>query len=620
MRILLCTAPMVQINTPYPATAVLVGYLRSARPDITTIQRDPALDLILRLFSRDGLTRIKREIGRKKNFFSENFSEYADTVEPVIAFLQGKDSKFETKIRSRKYLPEGPRFAPLNTQAPLKKSFSDLPKRDQAEHLASLYVDDLADVIREFIDPRFEFARYGERLAASQISLTPLLKSLETETLVDKILSEVIADYLRELKPDLLGISAPFSGTVYGAFRIAHTAKKLAPKVKITLGGGYPNTELRSLSDPRVFDFFDFVTLDDGERPLSCILEHLEGKRIRAELFRTFLREKGKVVFINSPRERDVPFRATNIPTYDGLPMDRYVPLFEMLNPVNRLWTGYRWNKLTLAHGCYWRRCSFCDVSLDYISRFEPQEANKIADTMVRIAEETGETGFHFVDEAAPPALLKALSRVLLERNLKFRWWGNIRFDNLFTPETTDLMAKAGCIAVTGGLEVASDRLLKLINKGVSIEQVARVTKAFRDSGIFVHAYLMYGFPTQTDAETVESLEVVRQLFQNECIHSAFWHRFAATIHSPVGKNPKAFGISLEEPRAPKDGVFSRNDVPFHDPTPADHDSLGEGLKTALYNYMHGVGLDWDVREWFPHSLPKPKVAKNFIKNAIAGV
>ncbi len=611
---------MVQINTPYPATAVLVGYLRASRPDVTAVQRDPALDLILRLFSKAGLTRIKREMGKRRNFFTKNFPQYAETIEPVIAFLQGKNPKLADKILSGKYLPEGPRFEPLNTQAPLQKSFSDLPKRDQAEHLASLYIDDLADLIRDTIDPRFEFARYGERLAASQISLTPLLKSLETETLIDEILSEVVADYLRELKPDLLGISAPFSGTVYGAFRMAKTVRKIAPEVKITLGGGYPNTELRSLSDPRVFDFFDFVTLDDGERPLTCIIEHVDGKRPREELFRTFICEKGKVVFVSSEKERDVPFRATNTPTYDGLPMERYVPLFEMLNPVNRLWTGYRWNKLTLAHGCYWRRCSFCDVSLDYISRFEPEEANKIADTMVRIAAETGETGFHFVDEAAPPALLKALSRVLIERNLKFRWWGNIRFDKIFTPETTALMAKAGCIAVTGGLEVASDRLLKLINKGVSIEQVARVTKAFRDSGIFVHAYLMYGFPTQTDAETVESLEVVRQLFQNECIHSAFWHRFAATIHSPVGKDPKSFGISLHEPRAPKEGIFSRNDIPFHDPTPNDHEILGEGLKTALYNYMHGVGLDWDVREWFPQSLPKPKVPKTFIKNAIAGV
>src|SRR5690606_41040208 len=136
-------------------------------------------------------------------------------------------------------------------------------------------------------------------------------------------------------------------------------------------------------------------------------------------------------------------------------------------------------------------------------------------------------TGFHFVDEAAPPNLLKAMSEEILKRNLKVTWWGNIRFDPFFTAEVTQLMKKAGCIAVTGGIEVASERVLKLIDKGISIEKVAVTTKNFKDAGIFVHAYLMYGFPTQTMQETIDSLEVVRQLFKKNYLSSAYWHRFA---------------------------------------------------------------------------------------------
>ena len=151
-------------------------------------------------------------------------------------------------------------------------------------------------------------------------------------------------------------------------------------------------------------------------------------------------------------------------------------------------------------------------------------------------------------------------------------------------------------MAVSGGLEVASDRLLELMKKGVTVEQVARVTRAFTDAGIMVHAYLMYGFPTETAQDTVDALERVRQLFAAGCIQSAYWHRFAATAHSPIGLNPEAYGITLRPPPASPSRTTT---CAFDDPVGTDHDFLGAGLRKALYNYMHGVGLDVDVREWF---------------------
>ncbi len=103
-------------------------------------------------------------------------------------------------------------------------------------------------------------------------------------------------------------------------------------------------------------------------------------------------------------------------------------------------------------------------------------------------------------------------------------------------------------MAVSGGLEVASDRLLTLMKKGVTVAQVARVTRAFTDAGIMVHAYLMYGFPTETTQDTVDALERVRQLFAAGCIQSAYWHRFSATAHSPIGLHPEQYGITLRPP------------------------------------------------------------------------
>ena len=627
LRVLSIIPPMTQLNTPYPSTAYLTGFLRSC--GIPAVQEDLALALVLRLLSPEGLRAVAARVAAipaKKHSptlqaFVAQQDRYLATVGPAIAFLQGRDSTLAHRIVGRSFLPEGPRFASLDVYVheeggdPLGWAFGALGLHDRAKHLATLYLNDLADVLRDAVDPRFEFVRYAESLAGSQPTFEPLAQALaQAPNLVDDTLRELTLDAVQRHAPDVVLLSVPFPGSVYAAFRIAQTIKARHPHIVTVLGGGFVNTELRELTEPRVFDYFDYVTLDAGERPLLALLEHLQGQRGRQRLVRTFVRnEAGAVQYVNMV-EPDVPFADVGTPTWDGLPLGRYLSLLDMLNPMHRLWSDGRWNKLTVAHGCYWKKCSFCDVSLDYIGRYEGASAEVLADRIQAIVAETGQTGFHFVDEAAPPKALKALSTELIARNAGISWWGNVRFEKTFTPELAELMADSGCIAISGGLEVASDRLLQLMKKGVTVDQVARVTKAFADAGILVHAYLMYGFPTQTVQDTVDALEYVRQLFANGCIQSGFFHRFACTVHSPVGQHPEEFGVTLQ-PLPPVS--FAKNDIGFHDPTGVDHDALGGALKKAIYNYMHGIGLEEDVRSWFPFKVPKTTVARNRIERAL---
>jgi radical SAM superfamily enzyme YgiQ (UPF0313 family) len=436
-------------------------------------------------------------------------------------------------------------------------------------------------------------------------------------TLMDEWISDVSEILLRKHNPDVLLLTVPFPGCVYGALSIAKVAKKINPEIKIALGGGYVNTELRTIKDARLFDSVDALTLDDGERPLMLLLEYWQKKRGRETLLRTFLRSekiKSQIEYCNDETAHDIPQTATGFPTVDGLPIGQYLSLVEMLNPMHRFWSDLYWNKLMLAHGCYWHQCSFCDVSLDYIKRYEISPTDLTIERMKRLQAESGSSGFHFVDEAAPPAVLKDLSQKLVEQNLSFSWWGNIRFEKTFSKALTALMGDAGCVAVSGGLEVASDRLLKKMKKGVTVEQVARVTKNFRNARVLVHAYLMYGFPTQTLQETIDSLERVRQLFKAGCLSSAFWHRFSATAHSPIGLNPEEFGIQVMRDEAVS---FAQNDLPFHDPINVDHDRLGPGLKKAVYNFMLGIGLDYNVQDWFEFKVPKTSVDPHFIEKAL---
>ena len=629
LKVLSVIAPMTQLNTPYPSTAYLTGFLRSRGFDAA--QEDLALALVLELFSANGLTSVREHIAALSKpqrtmrvvAFDEQFDRYVSTIGPTLAFLQGRDATLAHRICSRAFLPEGPRFESLDVYIdddggdPLAWAFGALGVQDRARHLATLYLNDIADVLREAIDPRFEFVRYGESLALSQPTFEPLADALAAPlNLIDRTLLALTLAAIERHQPRVLLISVPFPGAVYAAFRIAQAVKALDPSITTVLGGGYVNTELRELKEPRVFDYFDHLTLDAGERPLLALLEHLQGRRSAQRLVRTYRREPetGAVQYVNWI-EADIAFAEVGTPTWDGLPLDRYLSLLDMLNPMHRLWSDGRWNKLTVAHGCYWKKCSFCDVSLDYISRYEGASAATLVDRIEAIVAETGQTGFHFVDEAAPPKALKTLAAELQRRQLAVSWWGNIRFEKSFTPELCQQLADSGCIAISGGLEVASDRLLKLMKKGVSVDQVARVTKAFADAGVLVHAYLMYGFPTQTVQDTVDALEYVRQLFENGCIQSGFFHRFACTVHSPVGQHPEEYGVTLQ-PLPPI--TFATNDVGFIDPTGVDHDALGVALRKALYNYMHGIGLEQDVRSWFGIRVPRTRVAPDRIARALA--
>lgn len=623
---------MTQLNTPYPATAYLQSFLKQKGVDVA--QSDLSLELALRIFSKQGLSRIHSEClkipvksrSELLQFFIENFKLYQGHIENVIKLLQGKDNCAATLISERRVLPEGPRFEYLHEyEEQILKPLGEHSIIDRARFFSSHFIEDIVDVIREVIDPRFELARFGESLASSQISFDVLYESVTTcHSLIDEMMFEALEENLEIHNPDVIGFTVPFPGNMYAALKLGWYLKDNHPKAVRVMGGGFVNTELRELSDKRFFEFVDYLTFDDGETPLEYLLQFIAGKKSQENLLRTwFLKEKN--IFKSPHQEKkadiksiDVSFKDLKGPDFAGLDFTNYIPMFETTNPMMRMWFDFKWNKMILAHGCYWKKCSFCDVNLDYIGRFEPQKATQLVDQMESIISQTGMTGFHFVDEAAPPALLKAISKEIISRNLKVTWWGNLRFDVQFDSELTELMSRAGCVAVTGGIEVASERLLKLINKGIRLDQVAQVTKAFSESGIWVHAYLMYGFPTQTVQETVDSLEVVRQLFEQKCLHSGHWSRLIVTPYSPIGKDPDRFGVQLHPYKEPKNGVFSKYEIPFTEKTKVDHEKLGQGLKKAIYNYMHGQALEVEAHKWFEGRTPKTSHPLGLIKAYLA--
>lgn len=595
--ILLLTPPFVQPNCPYPATAYLTGYLR--RKGHSVEQADLSIETLTRIFSPEGVASLfdnyDGEGDENCNRMWALRKDYEATIAPVIRFLQGKDPSIANLICSPEYLPQASRFEQM---VDVESYFGSLGQKDCAEYLATLYLQDLSDFIRATVSPEFEIVKYGESLALAIAEFSTIEQELQKpRNWIDNIMCELLRGHIERTQPKAVGIAVPFPGNLLAALRIGEYIKTNYPEIKVIIGGGYPTTELRTMTDREIFRYVDYVVLDDGELPLERILSG-------GELLHTYTADgyhegSGRI----SHRERGCP-------DFDGLPHSLYFSLTEVTNPMHRLWSDGRWNKVMLAHGCYWAKCAFCDTTLDYIGCYDTITAAEIADQMEKIAAQTGSYGFHFVDEAAPPKLLKELSLELLKRGDRFSWWTNIRFEKSYTGDLCALMARAGCVAVSGGLEVASDRLLEKIGKGITIEQATLAMRNFYYAGIMVHTYLMYGLPTQTLQESIDAAEVVRQMFRAELIGSAFWHRYAMTVHSRSGQAPEEFGVRRKD-RLPN--PFANNEVPFAENRGYSLDMVGEGLNLSLANWLVGSGLDRPVHKWFATKVPATTVIPSLI-------
>jgi hypothetical protein len=580
--------PLCQLNTPYPSIAYLARALRDAGQPHSL--HDLGIELVHRVFSREGLTKVFADLQGTEALPEPAWramamrDQHIRVVESVVRFLTGRDRTLASRILDTPFLPGGPRLDAADLDR-----FGPMGTDDAARYLATLYLEDLADLIQAGIDPGFGLAQYQHHLATGPVRFDPIADRLGQTTVIDAML-DALTDQMLARSPDLVAISVPFPGMLVAGLRIGRRAK--AAGARVVMGGGYINTELRDVDEPRLWESVDALTYDDGEGPLLALLEHLSGGEDRRHRTRT----------AEGLHEAEVSGQ-TSVPAawYGDLRLDDYLQVLDTLNPAHRLWSDGRWNKLTLAHGCYWKKCAFCDVSLDYISRFEPARIDTLLDAMGELIDETGQSGFHLVDEAAPPKLMRDLALGILSRELAVTWWGNIRFEPTFTPDLCRLLAASGCVAVTGGLEVASDRLLKLMDKGITVEQAARSAQAFTDAGIMVHAYLMYGFPSQTTQETVDAMEVVRQMFAAGLLTSAFWHRFVLTRHAPIYQDPARFGIEI--PPLPEGPIFATNDIPHTDSVGADPVRFDRDLVHALHAWMEGEHLERPAHIWFDPPL-----------------
>lgn len=299
-KILLVTPPFTQLNTAYPATAYLKGFLEEH--DISISHCDLSIELFTSIFSSQFLREIFQEA---EDLGNDNYpkiiemkEQYISRVDVVIGFLQKHDIETAYIISDPDFLPLGHRLVNVNTE--IKWAEGEEGLIDKAKHYSTLFVEEIGDFIQANVDDFFAFTKYAEQIATSASSFDQLDEFLTYQpTLIEDEMLNILEDQIETHTPNLIGFTIPFPGNLFAALRCAQFIKQYYPDIYVAFGGGYCNTELRSLEDPRIFEIVDFISLDDGEGPLLKMVQFLDGEVDINELERTYVLEDDKVVYKN---------------------------------------------------------------------------------------------------------------------------------------------------------------------------------------------------------------------------------------------------------------------------------------------------------------------------------
>jgi radical SAM superfamily enzyme YgiQ (UPF0313 family) len=632
---LLIQAPFTQLNAPYPAVFYLRSFLES-RGTACAVS-DLAIKTIRSIFSRAGLKKIfedgeralsagkleKADAATRENLarYLSSADAYVNQIDCLMAFLSGRLPDYRHALADPGRLPHGYR---------VERYLDGLEAPPEPAIVATLTLEDLADFITFTLDPDFALVRYAESKAASQPSYDPVLRAVRESYVIREFVRLLAKSCLAESPSPLVCVSVPFPGCLAPAIAILEEAK--AAGARTAMGGGYVSTELRFIRDRRFFDSVDFLCFDSGFNTLASIVDGIAEDAIEdTPLYRSMRVKAGKIRVEGFPPESAPDYADASVydflsapdeaerrasedseltrvfPDYAGLDLGDYLRLDDSGNPMHALWSNGTWLKCRLAYGCYWGRCLFCDGCLDYINHYRPAKAIDLHARMLAQAQALGAGGIHFVDEAAPVPLLLAFARENARTGRRLSFWGNTRFERLFTKDRAEFLSWSGFLAASAGIEAAGENGLGLSGKGLSMTDIVSACDALSGAGILVHAYLMYGLPDQTDADVMDSLEILRQMFRLGLIHSAFWHPFVLARHSPFYRDRFSRGDAI----MPKSD-FALNDLDWRGSGKLARYS--EGIEAALAAFMSGEDLDKPVGDWFDFKTPSVAIERDYVK------
>ena len=353
--------------------------------------------------------------------------------------------------------------------------------------------------------------------------------SESTGSLVQLLTSYYIDDLIDGA--DLIGISLTGINQIIPSFVLAGMIKKKNPAIKIVLGGSVPTRWFADRNNlPNIFEFVDYVIVNEGEVPIVALVDYLEGRSSIQDVPQLFYLNDNKEITYNNLPISNPEICALPTPVFNKADIGRY------LSPVPSL-------PLLGCRGCYWCKCTFCDHSFVYNNDYRPANVDKVLFDINNYIDEYNVRYINFRDEAMSPSGLLVLSNRLIEDGADIKWSTDARLDRGLTYDILKTAHKAGLSILFFGLESINNRVIKLMNKGTHVDVSKRILTDAKMVGIGAHCFFICGFPTETIEEYQETVDFV--IRNKDIIACQGCSEFSLGKHSPIAKEPEKYKIRI---------------------------------------------------------------------------
>jgi anaerobic magnesium-protoporphyrin IX monomethyl ester cyclase len=320
------------------------------------------------------------------------------------------------------------------------------------------------------------------------------------------------------------------------AYTFALKLKRAFPEAHLVAGGPAITQVLLRLQGPalrQALGAFDSAVVFEGEHTLLALCRALgEGRTGAHELAHIpnlVLRDsESGAGYLPGPPTVDL--RSLPAPDFDGLPLDRYLAP-QLLLPYDP------------TRGCYWGRCAFCHYGLTAAgtARYRERAVETVVLHLGALSKRHGTRFFYLSQDSVAPKTLALLSDVLAASGLDLRWGTDLRPEAQLTPELCARLRRGGAVACSLGVESASPRVLRLIDKGLSPKVVGKAVRNLAEAGVAAELMCFTDFPTETFDEAMATLGFL----QEHAPHVAAFivGQFDLTHGSRVAQEPARFGV-----------------------------------------------------------------------------
>ena len=517
MNISLLFPPSWHPSQPYLSIPCLSAFLEQSGVPVQE-QRDLNIELLDRMLTKD--------------FGLDIHQQLIDLVKKLEQSVDGETGP-GSKEHYAKAVESLDRFPHLIDEIERAKgSLRSQEFFDEDRYRESLFViDRWLDVVSSLYFPT-RMTVVDNQLSYSIYSSRDIIKAIHDETqnpYLDLYRRFFLPGFAKNA-PDFVGVSITATSQIIPGLTLCRLIKEQFPQVHVTVGGSIFTRLVDNLRRcDRLFEVTDDFIVFEGETALLEMINQLEGRKDFSKVPNLIWRQDGKIT-VNQP------FYSENLaehpaPNYKGFPLDQYLAPHTVL-PVQ------------FSRGCYYKDCAFCALTLDH-QNFRQKDPIKVVDELEALSKLHNTPYFFFTDECLALSPTKRLCKELINRNLDLQWTAELRFEKNLSRELLSSMREAGCQKIVFGLETYNARLMDFMVKGITQENVARICSDCVDIGIAVHCYVIVGFPTETEEE---SLETMNFIVDNTKLNSSYGFScqpclFDLEKEAPIMSDPGAYGV-----------------------------------------------------------------------------